>query len=228
MSIYVPPWHPTTRGLAQQKSDLPARFPWLACVTLIVIASTTPTAGTTTAAWTSTTEATFVGLGAGFIDVQSAAAKFSTVQRSNCLFSFAGVGHLDKSESSRATCIALGNDAYLLDGAVGFKQRPQLCLGGAVRDVAHKKLLHTLPRFARFTSILAYLIKVLRQASGRPPDCPNCGNPHGLKSFIPGPCAGLRWFPACCLDSLDRRRLRALEPGLGFAFCDRVAVCAAG
>jgi hypothetical protein len=163
-------------------------------MTLIVIASTTPTAGTTTAAWTSTTEATFVGLGAGFIDVQSAAAKFSTVQRSNCLFSFAGVGHLDKSESSRATCIALGNDAYLLDGAVGFKQRPQLCLGGAVRDVAHKKLLHTLPRFARFTSILAYLIKVLRQASGRRPDCPNCGNQHGLKSFIPGPCAGLRWF----------------------------------
>jgi hypothetical protein len=162
-------------------------------VTLIVIASTTPTAGATTAAWTSTTEATFVCLGAGFIDVQSAAAKFSTVQRSNCLFSFAGVGHFDESESSRATCIAFGNDAYLLDGAVGFKQRPQLCLSGAVRDVAHKKLLHTLPRFARFTSILAYLIKVFRQASRRP-DSPNGRNQHGLKSFrtfAPG-CVGFR------------------------------------
>jgi len=152
-------------------------------VTLIVIASTTPTAGTTTAAWTSTTEATFVCLGAGFIDVQSAAAKFSAVQRSNCLFRFAGVGHFDESESSRATGIAFGNDAYLLDGAVGFKQRPQLCLSGAVRDVAHKKLLHTLPRFARFTSILAYLIKVFRQASRRRPDSPSSRNKPGLKSF---------------------------------------------
>jgi hypothetical protein len=163
-------------------------------MTLIVIASTTPTAGTTTAAWTSTTEAAFVCLGAGFIDVQSAAAKFSTVQCGNCFFSFAGVGHFDESESSRATGIAFGNDAYLLDSAVRFKQRPQLCLSGAVRDVAHKKLLHTLPRFARFTSILAYLIKVFRQASGRRPDSPNCRNQHGLTSFrnpAPG-CSDIR------------------------------------
>jgi hypothetical protein len=197
-------------------------------VTLIVIASTTPTAGTTaTAAWTSSTEATFVCLGASFIDVQSAAAKLSSVQRSNCLFRFAGVGHFDESKSSRATCIAFGNDAYLLDGAVGFKQRPQLCLSGAVRDVAHKKLLHTLPRFARFTSILAYLIKVpagLKAAAAGFPEL----SQQAWAEVIPDLCAGLGWLPACCRDSFDRWTLPLPEPMLGFACGDRASVCAAG
>jgi hypothetical protein len=196
-------------------------------VTLIVIASTTPAAGTTTAAWTSTTEAAFVCLGAGFIDVESAAAKFSTVQRSNCLFSLAGVGHFDESKSSRATCIAFGNDAYLLDGAVGFKQRPQLCLGGGVRDVAHKKLLHTLPRFARFTSILAYLIKVFRQASTAAAGFPELSQ-QAWAEVIPDLCAGSHWLAACCLDSSDPWTLRLPQPVLGFAFGGRASVCAAG
>src|ERR1700716_3392640 len=102
--IYVSPWPLATGAFAQrltvtaydcEHQALPARFAWLAGVTLIVIASTT--AGAATAARTSTAEATFIGLGASFIDVQSASAKFLTVQRGNCLFGFGGVGHFDAS-----------------------------------------------------------------------------------------------------------------------------------
>jgi hypothetical protein len=61
-----------------------------------------------------------------------------------------------------------------------------------VRDVAHKKLLHTLPRFARFTSILAYLINSVPAGFRATAGCPKLS--QQMKSFLtfaPG-CIGFR------------------------------------
>jgi hypothetical protein len=120
-------------------------------VALVVVASpTATTAGTsTTTAGTPTTAAgsagTAIGLGPGFVDIQCAAAEFFPIQSRDGFLGFRGVGHFYECESSRASGIAVGNQADLINFAVRLKQGSQLCFRGAVREVANKKLLHGFP-----------------------------------------------------------------------------------
>jgi hypothetical protein len=123
---------------------------------LIIITPTTTAPGTSTATGASTTAATAartsttaaarraaaIGLRSGFINVQRAPTEFFAIERGNCFFRFRGIGHFDEGKAARTASIAIGYDADLLDGPVRLEQRPQLCFGGAVGDVADKQLLH--------------------------------------------------------------------------------------
>jgi hypothetical protein len=117
---------------------------------LIVVASTTATAGTsTTASRTPTAPAgsarTALGFGTRFVDIQGAPAEFFAIESGDRFFGFGGIGHFHKCKSSGTAGVAIGHYANLIDFAVRFKQGSQLCFGGAVREVANKKLLHGFP-----------------------------------------------------------------------------------
>jgi hypothetical protein len=121
---------------------------------LIIVTPTTTTPGTSTATGASTTttartsttaaarRAAAISLGTGFVNVQRAPTQFFAIERGNCFLRFRGIGHFDEGKAARTASIAIGHDADLLDGPVGLEQRPQLCFGGAVGDVANKQLLH--------------------------------------------------------------------------------------
>ena len=109
---------------------------------LIVIASTSATAGTSTAtgapaaAWSAGTAA--ISLGTGFVDVQRSSAEFFSVQRRYSFLGFAGIGHFYKRKSARASSVTIGDQADLIDFAMRLKQCPQFRFGGAVREVPNK------------------------------------------------------------------------------------------
>src|SRR6476646_1414156 len=118
----------------------------------LIIVTPTPATGASAATGASTTaartsaasagRATAIGLGTGFVNVQRAPTQFLAIERGDGFLRFGGIGHFDERKSARTAGVAIGHDADLLDGAVGFEQRPQLCFGGAVGDVANKQLLH--------------------------------------------------------------------------------------
>jgi hypothetical protein len=120
-------------------------------MTLVVVASTTAatTGASTTAAGTSATAAgsagTAIGLGTGLVDVQRAATKLFPIQSRDGFFGFRGVGHFYKGKASGASGVTIRDHADLIDFAVRLKQGSQLCFGGAVREIANKKLLHGFP-----------------------------------------------------------------------------------
>jgi hypothetical protein len=121
-------------------------------VALVVVAATAASAWTSTAAGASaasrtaaatrSAEAPAVGLGAGFVDVECASAKFFPVQSSDSLFGFASLGHFYKGKSARASGVTVGDQTHLIDFAMRFEQRTEFRFGGAVREVANKKFLH--------------------------------------------------------------------------------------
>jgi hypothetical protein len=117
---------------------------------LVVVASTAATAGTpATAARTAAAAAgsagTAIGFGAGFVDIQGASAEFFAVQGCDGFLGFAGIGHFYKGKAARAPGVTVRDQADLIDFAVRFKQGTQFRFGGAVREVANKKLLHGFP-----------------------------------------------------------------------------------
>jgi hypothetical protein len=119
-------------------------------VALVVVASTATAAGTSTAAaGTSATARSAgtatIGLGARFVDIQRAAAKLFSIQSRDGLLGFRRVGHFYEGKSAGAAGVPIGYHADLIDFSVGFKQGSQLGFGGAVREVANKKLLHGFP-----------------------------------------------------------------------------------
>jgi hypothetical protein len=116
---------------------------------LIVVASTT-TAGAATASGTSAAAArsagtATIGFGTRFVDIQGAAAKLFPIQSRDGLLGFGRVGHFYERKSAGASSVPIGHYADLVDFAVGFKQGAELGFGGAVREVANKKLLHGFP-----------------------------------------------------------------------------------
>jgi hypothetical protein len=118
---------------------------------LVVVASTTTaarpspasTSGTPTTATGSA--GTAIGLRSRLVDIQCASTQLFSIQSRDGFFGFRGVGHFYKRESSRASGVAVGDQADLINFAVRFEQGSQLCFRGAVREVANKKLLHGFP-----------------------------------------------------------------------------------
>jgi hypothetical protein len=111
-------------------APLPAGFAGLACVTLIVVA----TSATASAKALSTASATArrIRLWFRFIDLQGTAGQFSSVQGRDRLVGFRRIGHFHKGETASTASFAIGHNADLFDCAMRFKQSAQLWFGGAV------------------------------------------------------------------------------------------------
>jgi hypothetical protein len=123
---------------------------------LVVVASTaaartaaatarTSTASGTSAAAAGTAGTAAIGLGTRFVDIQCPTAKLFPVQGRNGFLGFRGIGHFYECKSSRTAGVTIGDHADLIDFPVRLKQRAQFRFGGAVREVANKKLLHGFP-----------------------------------------------------------------------------------
>jgi hypothetical protein len=133
--------------LTRKYLRLPTRFARLASMALIVIASAAATAtaaasATGTPKALSTAAAGLVSLGLGFIDLQSAATEFRPVQRRDGLFGFAGVGHLNKRKSARASGLAISDHVDGVHLSMRREQIAQLRFGGGVGQVANVKVFH--------------------------------------------------------------------------------------
>jgi hypothetical protein len=129
---------------------LPPWFARLAGVALVVVASTaatarTPTASRTPTAATRSAGTAAVGLGTRFVDIQCAAAKFLAIQSRDGFLGFAGIGHFYEGKSARASGVTVGDQADLIDFAMGLKQGPQFRFRGAVREIPDKQFLHGFP-----------------------------------------------------------------------------------
>jgi hypothetical protein len=119
---------------------------------LVVVTSTTATAGASTTASSGTSTATTagsagaaLGLGTRLVDIQCASAELFAIQSGDGLLGFCGVGHFYKCKPSGSAGVSVGYQADLIDFAMRFKQGSQLCFRGAVREVANKELLHGFP-----------------------------------------------------------------------------------
>src|SRR6185437_11002841 len=86
------------RKLLVPANSLPARLARLPGVAAIII--TVTTTATTAAPESLATRLRTISLRLSFIDGQSAAAEFGTVQCRNCFVGFSGIGHLYKREAA--------------------------------------------------------------------------------------------------------------------------------
>jgi hypothetical protein len=114
---------------------LPAWLARLACVTLIVIATTAAAAAAETLSPASAT-AWRIGFGFRFVNLQRATSQVCAIQGGDRLVGFSGISHFDKSKAAGAAGFTVRNNADTLDCAVRLKQATKLGLGSAVRQVA--------------------------------------------------------------------------------------------
>jgi hypothetical protein len=121
---------------------LPAGFPGLACMALVVVASTPSTA--TAAATKALSAATPwpVSFRLGFVDGQGASPEFGPIQCGDGFFGFAGIGHLHKPETSRPASFAIGYDAHLFHVSMSLEDGAQLGFGCTVGQIANVKVFH--------------------------------------------------------------------------------------
>jgi len=143
---------------------------------LIIVATTATAAGTSTAARSSTTAGppsagpsagTSISLGTSLVNIQGTAANLFPVQRRYGFFGFAGIGHFYECESSRTAGVTIRDYTDLVNFAMGFEQGPQFRFGGAVREIANKKLLHGFPFFCEPTRDVRFRRRVWLSESRR-------------------------------------------------------------
>jgi hypothetical protein len=105
-------------------------------------ASTTPRTATAASGSPATKASAALGLRTRLINIQCAPAEFLAIEGRDGFLSFGGVRHLDEGKSARTARVSVSDNADLIQFSVWLKQRPQLGFGGAMGDVANKKLLH--------------------------------------------------------------------------------------
>src|SRR2546423_11188733 len=94
-----------------------------------------------------------VGFRLSFVDRQGAATEIGPVQRGDRCISFAGVGHLDKSETPRAAGFAVGHKADFFNCAMRLENSAQFAFGCAVGQIAHVKVLHCISSLNRSSKL---------------------------------------------------------------------------
>src|SRR5450755_2336371 len=104
---------------------LPARFPWLPRVALIIIAPAS-TAPTTTAAkllppTTAPAASRTIRLRLRFVDLQRAPTQLGSIQRRDGLIGFRRICHFDKPETSGASRLTVGHDADFFHRTVSLE-----------------------------------------------------------------------------------------------------------
>jgi hypothetical protein len=80
-----------------------------------------------------------------FIDVQGTAIHAIAVQGSNCVVCLTFVFHFYESESTGTSGVAISHDSGTGNSAVPFEQCADGIIGGAVREIAHENVLHSIP-----------------------------------------------------------------------------------
>jgi hypothetical protein len=112
-------------GSFHKIKTLPARFAWLPCVSLIIIApASTATAAPTTKLLptpATTTAPRTIRLGLRFVDLQRASAQFRSVQRRNRFIRFRGIRHFHKPESPGSSGFPVGYDADFFHRTMSFE-----------------------------------------------------------------------------------------------------------
>jgi hypothetical protein len=110
-------------GMLKVSAELPAAAATTtAAPTAISTASASGTSATISA--TATAATTTLDFGTRFVHVQGPATDLAVVESSDCLLSLFCVGHLDKTEAARASCITIVHNAYPIDLSVGFEDFP--------------------------------------------------------------------------------------------------------
>src|SRR5258708_19340984 len=104
---------------------LPAGFPGLAGVPLIVVA-TAPAAAATESFSTASAAARRIGLWFCFVDLQGPAGQLSSIQGRNPLLGPGRFRHFDKREPARPSGFALGDPPDLVARAIPLPQPSHL------------------------------------------------------------------------------------------------------
>jgi hypothetical protein len=77
-----------------------------------------------------------------FVYLQIAAADVFAVQSCNGFGCFGVIGHFDKTETARASGLAIGGDVDAGELAEGLEERAEVVRGGLKAHIANKKILH--------------------------------------------------------------------------------------
>jgi hypothetical protein len=114
-----------------QPQNLPARLAWLARMSLVIIASASPT---TTAAKPLSAAAALGAVCFRFrlVDGQRASAQLRSIQCRNGLLGLAGIGHFHKPETARPPGFPVSNDTHFFHRSVRLEQRAQFRFRRAV------------------------------------------------------------------------------------------------
>ena len=123
-----------SEGLGREQTN------WVQPAELPTTASATTAALPATATTTAAAPAAF-RFGARFVHVQGSSADLRSVQSSDCLLSIFRACHLDKSETPRASRVAVGQDADAIDLAVGLEELTQFVFCRIEIQVSHKDVL---------------------------------------------------------------------------------------
>jgi hypothetical protein len=114
-------WHGKAGPFTGPRVELPAGFPGLARVALIIVATAAASATEALAAPTASAPGS-ISLWLRFVDLKGAPAEFRSVQCRDRLVGFRRIRHLDKAEAASAASFTVGDDTDAFDCAMRFKQ----------------------------------------------------------------------------------------------------------
>jgi hypothetical protein len=80
----------------------------------------------------------------GFVDVKRSAVQVLTIERGDGVVAFDVVGHLDKSEPSGSSRVAVGYDIHTIHASVACKERTDSLFRGPKTEVTYKDVFHYL------------------------------------------------------------------------------------
>jgi hypothetical protein len=115
---------------------------WAAAVAAAITATAATISAAAATTWAARTTAAGFGFRAGFIYFQIAAADVFAVESCDSFGSFGVVGHLDETETARATGLAIGGDVHAGELAEGLEERAKIVRGGLKAHIADKEILH--------------------------------------------------------------------------------------
>jgi hypothetical protein len=145
-------------GCFQKTRKLPAWFARLACMPLIVVATSSTASPTPTAKVLSTTTAPTaswaVRLRLRLVNLQRAAAQFRSIQSRDCFVSLGGIGHFHETEASGSARLPVGHNADFFHRTVRLENRSQFRLGCAVGQITYVKILHCSSSLSKSSKVL--------------------------------------------------------------------------
>jgi hypothetical protein len=125
----------------------------VACGRALPAIASAATAFASSAAAAATPATAPLRFGSRFVDVQSASTNLGAIQRRNRFVSFLSVGHLDKAETTRASRVAVGQNAHTIHLSVHFKHLAQFFLGRVEIQISNKDVLQAVASGVSYLSV---------------------------------------------------------------------------